>query len=215
MLPLTAAALLKVCGLRDAANLAAVAALHPDFMGFIFHAASPRYAGVLAPAAVQALPLSIRRVGVFVDETTTNILALAQSFGLHVVQLHGHETPAQCTALRAGGLQVIKAFEVGETLDIEPLKPYATCCDYFLFDTQGPAPGGNGRAFDWQLLRTYDLPVPYLLAGGIGPAHAAELARLRLPGLAGFDLNSRFETAPGLKDAASLQLFFAAQRPLL
>ena len=197
--------LVKVCGMRDAAALADVAALEPDFLGFIFAPKSPRFVGeALAPELVRALPPTIWKVGVFVNETTENILATAQRFGLAAVQLHGHETPAQCEALNEAGLLVMKAFSVGEAVDFSALLPFVPHCDYFLFDTKGAAPGGNGAIFDWNLLSAYNLPVPYFLAGGLGLEHAAELAALRLPNLAGVDLNSSFETAPGVKDALRL-----------
>lgn len=204
--PATPARLLvKVCGMRDAVVLPSIAAQGPDFLGFIFAPKSPRFVGdVLTPELVQALPPTIWKVGVFVNETTENILATAQRFGLAAVQLHGQETPAQCEALNEAGLLVLKAFSVGERVDFDALLPYVPYCDYFLFDTKGAAPGGNGATFDWKLLQAYNLPVPYFLAGGLGLEHAAELAALQLPGLAGVDLNSGFETAPGVKDAGRL-----------
>ena len=188
--------------MRDAAALAAVAALAPDFLGFIFAPKSPRFVGdVLAPELVRTLPSTIWKVGVFVNETTEHILATAHRFGLAAVQLHGHETAAQCEELNDAGLLVMKAFSVGAAVDFAALLPYVPYCDFFLFDTKGAAPGGNGAIFDWNLLSAYNLPVPYFLAGGLGLEHATELAALRLPGLVGVDLNSGFETAPGVKDA--------------
>lgn len=206
--------LVKVCGMRDAAVLGEVAALAPDFLGFIFAPASPRFVGeVLAPDLLQALPPSIWKVGVFMNEITTNILATARRFGLGAVQLHGQETAAQCEELNEAGLLVMKAFSVGKALDFAALLPYVLHCDFFLFDTKGAAPGGNGAVFDWNLLKSYSLPVPYFLAGGLGLEHAAELAALRLPGLVGVDLNSGFETAPGVKDAGRVEQMLSALRP--
>jgi len=210
--------LVKVCGMRDAAALAGVAALEPDFLGFIFAPRSPRFVGdALAPEVVRGLPASIWKTGVFVNETTDNILAAAHRFGLSAAQLHGQEPPAQCEELSEAGLLVIKAFSVGTAVDFAALLPYVPHCDYFLFDTKGAAPGGNRAVFDWNLLSSYHLPVPYFLAGGLGLAHAAELAALqqsgRLPGLAGVDLNSAFETAPGVKDAGRVRQMLAALRP--
>ncbi|GAB3739941.1 phosphoribosylanthranilate isomerase [Hymenobacter agri] len=205
--------LVKVCGMRDAEVLPHIAALGPDFLGFIFAPKSPRFVGeALAPELVQTLPPTIWKTGVFVNETTENILATAQRFGLAAVQLHGQETPAQCEELNEAGLLVLKAFSVGEKVDFDALLPYVPHCDYFLFDTKGAAPGGNGATFNWKLLQAYNLPVPYFLAGGLGLEHAAELAALRLPGLAGVDLNSGFETAPGVKDAGRLAQMFTQLR---
>ena len=203
--------LVKVCGMRDAAALAEVAALAPDFLGFIFAPASPRYmAEALAPEQVQQLPASIWKVGVFVNATTETVLANAREFGLSAAQLHGQETPAQCEELGEAGLLVMKAFSVGQAVDFKALLPYVPFCDFFLFDTKGAAPGGNGAIFDWNLLSAYNLPVPYFLAGGLGLEHAPELAALRLPGLVGVDLNSGFEIAPGVKDAGRVGQMLAA-----
>ncbi|WP_196293784.1 phosphoribosylanthranilate isomerase [Hymenobacter ruricola] len=199
--------------MRESANIAAVADLEPDFLGFIFYPPSSRYAGAtLRPELLRALPASVRTIGVFVDEPIGRVLATLASFGLDGAQLHGQETPAQCAQLRAAGYLVIKSFSVGKVLELESLRPYEGSCDYFLFDTHGPARGGNGLTFDWELLRNYTLTTPYLLAGGLGPEHAVELTELHLPGLVGVDLNSRFETAPGLKDPQRLRTALARLR---
>jgi phosphoribosylanthranilate isomerase len=206
--------LIKVCGMRESANIEAVADLRPDFMGFIFHHASPRYAGATLQAELlRALPEGVRKIGVFVNETSAVILATLGSYGLDGAQLHGQEPPAQCAEIRQTGALVIKAFPIADALDLDLLRTYEGKCDYFLFDTHGPAPGGNGRAFDWELLKAYDLTTPYLLAGGIGPSNLDALTALHLPGLVGVDLNSRFETAPGCKDAQQLDQAFAVLRP--
>jgi phosphoribosylanthranilate isomerase len=199
--------------MRESANIAAVAELRPDFLGFIFYPPSPRYAADrLQPELLRALPADVRKIGVFVDETTEQILNVLASYGLDGAQLHGQETPAQCAALRAAGVLVIKSFSVGRVLALDTLRPYEGTCDYYLFDTHGPARGGNGLTFDWELLRAYPLATPYLLAGGLGPEHAAALAALDLPGLAGVDLNSRFESVPGHKETGPLQAILARLR---
>lgn len=195
--------LIKVCGMREPANIAAVAAVPPDFMGFIFYPKSGRYVGeALATEQVRGLPC--RTVGVFVNETTAVVQEQVARFDFDMVQLHGHETPAQCAELQAAGVAVMKAFALDSAFNFDQLTAYAPHCAYFLFDTKGEQPGGNGTTFDWELLRTYDLPTPYFLAGGLGEEHAEILKGLRLPGLYAVDLNSRFEQRPGLKDAARL-----------
>ncbi|SNR33768.1 phosphoribosylanthranilate isomerase [Hymenobacter mucosus] len=210
----TPAPYLKVCGMREPENMAAIAALHPDFLGFIFYPHSSRYVGEqLVRATLEQLPPHIQKVGVFVDAPVAEVQARVTELGLNLVQLHGHEPPADCQALRAAGVPVIKAFPVGDTLDVAVLLPYVGSCDYFLFDTKGGQPGGNGTAFNWDLLADYNLPVPYFLAGGLELAQAEALRNLRLPGLFALDLNSRFETAPGVKDPERLRQMFAALRP--
>ena len=204
---------LKVCGMKYADNIAEVAELEPDFMGFIFHSGSSRFVGeTLDARLLQSLPPSLRKVGVFVDESNEFILRQLGRYGLDAAQLHGHESPAQCAELRAAGITVIKVFGMDADFSLDQLTPYAPYCTYFLFDTKGPQPGGNGTTFNWELLRNYALPVPYLLAGGLDLSHAPALRELTLPGLYGLDLNSRFETAPAVKDAARLRQMFRLLR---
>ena len=199
--------------MREPANVEAVVALQPDFMGFIFYPKSSRYVGEgLKPATLAQVPAGVQKVGVFVDENVEVIKQRIADYGLNLVQLHGHETPATCAALRTAGVGVIKAFAVGEELDFAALQAYVGHVDYFLFDTKGPQPGGNGTAFDWRQLEQYNLPVPYFLAGGLGLEHAETLRNLRLPGLYALDLNSRFEIAPGVKDAELLRQMFTDLR---
>ncbi|GAB2477466.1 N-(5'-phosphoribosyl)anthranilate isomerase [Hymenobacter qilianensis] len=199
--------------MREPASLAAVATLQPDFLGFIFYPKSSRYVGEeLSADNLNNLPPSIKKVGVFVNETTEIIRQRVQEFKLDMVQLHGDETAAQCQELRAPGLLVMKAFALGGKFDFDALLPYVPHCDYFLFDTKGEQPGGNGLTFDWDLLRDYALPVPYFLAGGLDLAHAETLRNLQLPGLFAVDLNSRFEISPGEKDPTRLQQMFQQLR---
>ncbi|MCB2407801.1 phosphoribosylanthranilate isomerase [Hymenobacter lucidus] len=204
---------IKVCGMREPANIAAVAALQPDFLGFIFYPKSKRFvADGLDAALLQRLPAGCRKVGVFVNETTAVIKEQVVRFGFELVQLHGHETPQQCAELQAAGIRVIKAFALDSAFDFDTLTPYVPYCAFFLFDTKGEQPGGNGTTFDWQLLRDYPLPTPYFLAGGLGEQHAQTLKTLHLPGLYAVDLNSGFETTPGLKDAPKLAQMLARLR---
>ncbi|UOR03497.1 phosphoribosylanthranilate isomerase [Hymenobacter aerilatus] len=205
---------IKVCGMRSDANIREVANLGVDFMGFIFYAKSPRCAvPTLSVKTLNKLPSSVLKVGVFVNETTDIIRQRVAEYGLDLVQLHGQESPAQCAELRSVSILVIKAFSVGEEFDFAQAAPYVNCCNYFLFDTKGPELGGNGTTFNWQLLAKYPLSVPYFLAGGLDLAHAQELQTLRLPGLFGIDLNSRFELAPGEKDVGKLRQLFQRLRP--
>jgi phosphoribosylanthranilate isomerase len=186
-------------------NIAALAALHVDMLGFIFYPPSPRFLH-LAPQELPPLPSSTGKVGVFVDSDTPRILRTVAQYGLDVVQLHGQESPEQCAELRRR-TTVIKAFHVAAEADFGQCAPYAGTCDYFLFEARTPLHGGAGTPFDWNILPAYRDDTPFLLSGGIGYADAAAIRQLRHPQLHGVDLNSRFETAPGRKDISLLQQF--------
>jgi phosphoribosylanthranilate isomerase len=189
----------KVCGMRDLNNIEAIAACEPDFMGFIWVEKSPRYVG--PDFVIPALSAKTQAVGVFVNESVAKILALSNSAGFQVVQLHGDEGQDVIDALQAAGLVVIKAVSVADEDDIKGLnlKP-----DYFLFDTKkGSQVGGTGEKFDWSILKAYALNIPYFLAGGLDQASLDEAKKL--PGLFALDFNSKLELSPGLKDLTKVK----------
>ena len=203
--------IIKVCGMREPDNIRAVEALGIELMGFIFWPPSSRYVGE-KPAY---LPRNCRRVGVFVDAVLPDILAAVEDFRLDGVQLHGHETPEAIAALKARipGVRIVKSLAVAGLEDLEQAVAYADVCDAFLFDTKGKLPGGNGRQFDWSVLQRYQGRLPFLLSGGIGPDDAQRIRAFDVPGCIGIDLNSRFESAPGLKDVDALKTFIETVRP--
>ena len=198
---------IKVCGMREAQNIAEVAQIAPDFMGFVFYKHSRRYAGGMAPEALAVLSPDTRRVGVFVNELRERVVATALRYGLDFVQLHGAETPDMCAGLRSEGLGVIKAFGVAAAADVARAADFEGSCDLYLFDTAGTGHGGTGRKFDHSLLEAYTGLTPYLLSGGLGPDDACALARPANPLCMGFDINSRFETAPGIKNPEAIKTF--------
>lgn len=195
---------LKVCGLKYPPNIAAVAALAPDYLGFIFYQKSVRFAGDLLPTTLEKLPKNIEKVGVFVNETEANLLQLAQQFGFKTLQLHGTESPAFCAALKEKGYTIFKAFHIENQADIQKIASYQTCIDFALLDTKGKQLGGNGISFDWNLLQFYDFETPFLLSGGIGLENIEEVLQIKHPKLYGIDVNSKFEIEAGLKNIEKL-----------
>lgn len=195
---------LKVCGMQETENIVALASLQPDYMGFIFWEPSKRYCTTVPTD----IPKHIKKVGVFVNETTKQIKEKVKLFGLDAVQLHGDESPRQCAAL-LNSCEVIKAFRIGPDFDFKTLTAYQDHCTYFLFDTQGPLPGGNGTAFDWKLLAGYTLETPFFLSGGIGLGHVEAIAEIRKRNLPihALDINSLFESKPGVKKIEKIEKF--------
>ena len=191
--------------MRDAENIREVEALGIDWMGMIFWPKSSRYVSE-RPAY---LPASCKRVGVFVNEDAETIKRIAEDYALDYIQLHGSESPDYIHALRVDGgfAAVIKAFNIATTGDLEATKPYEDIADYFLFDTKAQLPGGSGQQFDWSVLADYHGETPFLLSGGIGPDDAERVKAFNHPKCAGFDLNSKFEVVPALKDVNILKEF--------
>ncbi|RNC91591.1 MAG: phosphoribosylanthranilate isomerase [Allomuricauda sp.] len=196
---------IKVCGMKY--NPEEVELLAPDYMGFIFWENSPRNVDGVIPG----ISRKIKKVGVFVNATVEEVLKKVAAYGLQMVQLHGQESPDLCKKLQDLGVEVIKVFSVSDSFDFSVLAPYEDVCDYYLFDTKGKLPGGNGYAFDWELLEDYPSTKPYFLSGGIGleniDAILIFLYRPESKFCHAIDLNSKFETEPGRKDIEQLKEF--------
>ncbi|GAA3610364.1 phosphoribosylanthranilate isomerase [Flavivirga amylovorans] len=212
---------LKVCGMKYEDNITQVANLLPDYLGFIFYKKSARHLN----GSIPKLPESIKKAGVFVDESLENVIEQINTHQLHAVQLHGKETPEYCDALRHAELvsashkknqkqvqvEIIKVFSIKNEFNFEILKPYEDVCDYFLFDTKGKLPGGNGYTFDWNVLNQYPSTKPFFLSGGIGLDQVEDIKKFKRSDASKYcyalDVNSKFEIEPGLKNIEKLKEF--------
>lgn len=188
---------IKVCGMREMAEVAAVVAAGVDAVGLIFVEQSPRYVDPeRAREIVASLPPFVDAVGVFVDQEVARVNEIARYCGLTKVQLHGAESPAYCAEINC---RVIKVFQVRASLATADLAAYAGEVSGFLFDTfHEKIAGGTGQTFDWQLLQKLSPPRPVILAGGLTPDNVGEAIRQAHP--YAVDLNSGVEFAPGRKN---------------
>ena len=223
--------IIKVCGMRDADNIREVSELDIDMMGFIFWKDSPRFvrmisshAGIIPDYSEERLNKNsgkvvddqhrIKRVGVFVDDMPQTIVTRIYNYELDYVQLHGEESCIMIDNLRRTlepdirtGVKIIKTISVSSAEDIEKTKEYEGCVDLYLFDTKCQTMGGSGDKFDWSVLSAYKGNVPFLLSGGIGMDDVDKIKSFQHPQFAGVDVNSCFETEPGVKDVEKLRLF--------
>lgn len=199
---------IKICGMTDPANVAEISKLKPTYMGFIFHEPSPRYAAKNIMECLEVLNHGITPVAVVVNRGFDAIMSLHRLTGIKHFQLHGDESPQLCQHLVSHGFTIFKAINVGAEIDNSKLQEYADAgVSMFVFDAKGPRPGGNGTKFNWCMLQEYNLSTPYLLSGGIDPADSHLIRSLRLPGMVGIDLNSLFESQPGIKNFNTLNSF--------
>lgn len=204
--------IVKVCGMRDADNIKAVETLGIDWMGFIFYPKSARDVSGGIPAY---LPVHCKRVGVMVNPALDEVVARQRDYGLDIVQLHGDESPQFCADVRKllPGKPLIKMVQVTDRESLRmTVNRYDGLVDYFLFETKTAGYGGSGRQFDWTILQSYEGRVPFLLSGGIGPDDASSVCAFSHPMFIGIDLNSRFETAPAVKDTELLHQFLSCVR---
>jgi phosphoribosylanthranilate isomerase len=201
---------IKVCGNTDLTQLKELDDLKIDYAGLIFYEQSPRYAlKNLTGQEVKDLKLSIQKVGVFVNATEAEIMKQVDDFGLDIVQLHGDETPTFCNRI-SDHIKVIKAFRIASfDTNIDWLvKEYDEVCDFYLFD-KGSAGlyGGTGRKFNWALLEKSIIGKPFFLSGGIAIEDINALKQFNHSFLYGVDINSKFETSPGIKNMNLIREF--------
>jgi phosphoribosylanthranilate isomerase len=187
-------------------------AMGVDFAGFIFYPKSPRYVvRHLTGEQVKRARLRLGKVGVFVNATYDEVMKQVDSYGLDMIQLHGDETPRLCEQL-ANYITVIKVFRMSENDPVDWLiRPYQDSCDMFLFDTEGVGYGGTGKKFNWDTLKGVPIDKLFLLSGGIEPADVERLKVFEREPVArkffAIDINSKFETSPGVKDLKKIRAF--------
>jgi len=210
---------IKVCGLREPENIAAIVGLGVDYIGFIFYEESKRYVGNTKLKAWLEdngeLLNNTKKVGVFVNAGMDTLLNAVHDYQLDYVQLHGNESPGYCQELQLlwsvstlKKAKLAKAFSIDTNFDFDSTTAYAGTCDLFVFDTGGQSEhGGTGVKWDWKKLEEYKGNTPFLLSGGIGPEDVRRIRLLEHPSLAGIDVNSKFEVSPALKDVGLLRDF--------
>lgn len=190
---------LKVCGMRDPQNIMEVAALSPDFMGFIFYRDSPRYVGE-SFCVPPGFPPAIMKTGVFVNSKADEVRKLREKHKLDLLQLHGNESVEFCRELKRDPVRIVKVFSMDKSFNFDETRKFEGVADYFMFDTRGKYFGGNATSFDWSLLMNYDQSVPFFLSGGISPENARDILSLSGLNLMAVDVNSGVERSPGVKD---------------
>lgn len=201
---------IKVCGNTEIEQLKQLNDLDIDYAGLIFYEQSPRFVlKKLNGREVKESGISKIKVGVFVNATEEEIMKQVDDFGLNMVQLHGDETASFCNRI-SDQLKVIKAFRITDfDANVDWLvKEYDEVCDYYLFD-KGSAGlyGGTGKKFNWNLLKEYTIGKPFFLSGGIESNDAEALKKFTHPFFYGIDINSRFETSPGVKNIELIKEF--------
>ena len=208
--------LVKICGLSTPETLAAALDAGAERIGLVFFPASPRNVDLGRAAALAAQARGRAAIVALTVDAEDNLLsAVVEAVSPDMLQLHGHESPARSAAVRARfGRPVAKAIGVSTAAEVAGALAYAASADEILFDAKPPKgaalPGGNGVAFDWRLLAGLDLPVPFMLSGGLGPRNVGEALRLtRAPAV---DVSSGVETAPGVKSPELIAAFIRAAR---
>ncbi|WP_417838673.1 phosphoribosylanthranilate isomerase [Tritonibacter scottomollicae] len=209
----------KICGMKTPEDIAAAAEAGAAYVGLNFFAKSARSVSI-AQAAVLAsgAPVGLAKVGLVVNPTDAELDAITGAVPLDMIQLHGAESPERVAEVKARyGLPVMKVIGVAEAADLGPIDIYSQVADQIMIDAKAPKgavlPGGNGVAFDWQLLAGKKYwQAPWMLAGGLTPDNVAEA--IHKTGTRQVDVASGVESAPAQKDPQLMQAFVTATRDL-
>ena len=197
---------IKICGMKLTSNIIEVSKINPDYMGFIFWDKSKRFFNGNIPNISE----NIKKTGVFVDSPINAILNKIKKHDLNAIQLHGDESIDFCKKLKLlTDIEIIKVFKVNDNFNFNKILSFDKVCDYYLFDTKGKLPGGNGFHFDWEILKKYPYKKKFFLSGGIGLLDINNLKKflkLNLP-IHAIDVNSKFELRNGIKNVNDLSNF--------
>ena len=203
---------IKVCGMTQLEQVYMLDQMGIEFTGFIFYGKSPRYVvGKIAGHELKKAKLTINKVGVFVNADYDEVMKYVDEYGLYMVQLHGDESPRLCERI-SEQVPTIKVFRIKAEDNIDwKVRDYGNVCDLFLFDTDWSNYGGSGKKFDWKLLESAMINKPFLLSGGIDIDDVAALKEFasgkHSGNLFAVDVNSRFESRPGIKDMEKVKDF--------
>lgn len=201
---------IKVCGNKTLEGIEALDKLNVEYLGLIFHQHSSRNVehDTLLAEYCRTKNFNAKKVGVFVNESHDYILEKIKLFGLDMIQLHGDEQPQFCKQIRQHK-PVIKVFRISDNaFEKRAIKEFEDVSDYFLFDKKSPQQyGGTGESFDWNILKSIDICIPFFLSGGIAPQDVQKIKNFEHPKFFGLDLNSRFENQPGEKNIIMIEEF--------
>jgi phosphoribosylanthranilate isomerase len=209
----------KICGLSSETAIEAAIAGGAAYVGFVFYPPSPRAVTPARAGELCALvPAEVQRVALFVDADDAVIEAVLGAAPIDILQFHGAETPKRVAAAKHRfGRKVMKAISVAGPGDVDAASHYENAADMLLFDAKPPRrpdalPGGNGLAFDWELIAGRSWRRPWMLSGGLSAELLPEA--VRISGATMVDVSSGIESRPGVKDLGKIRAFLTAARAL-
>ena len=207
---------IKICGLSTPETITTAIEEKADFIGLVFYEPSPRHLEIeTAKYLTSQIPSAVQKVGLFVNPDNAYLEQVLNEVAIDFIQLHGSETPTRVTKIKDKfKLSIIKSFPIFTQKDLDVIDAYNNIADWFLFDARPSnegedLPGGNGKSFDWNILKNFNSDTPWMLAGGLTPDNVAAAVRILKPDAV--DVSSGVETGtPGEKDSDKIRSFISA-----
>jgi phosphoribosylanthranilate isomerase len=215
----------KICGISSLADYQICRSAGARWVGMVYYPGSPRHldSAALAGLADQIDQLDDddsdgdsgggpQRVLLSVDESEASLRQLIAAARPDYLQLHGTETVAFASAMKAEfNLPIIKMIPIATAADLATCAAWDSIADWLIFDAKtdpGTQPGGTGHSFDWQILSHYSGRRPWMLAGGLTASTVADA--VRISGARAVDVSSGVERARGKKDENKIHAFIQA-----
>jgi phosphoribosylanthranilate isomerase len=200
----------KICGLSTPETITTAIEAGADFIGLVFYEPSPRHINIeVAKYLTSQIPDTVKIVGLFVNPNDQTLQEVLNEVPLTMIQLHGGERPSRVQEVKETfNLPVIKALPIGNADDLRNTENYEGIADWFLFDAQPhDLPGGNGIAFDWEIMKGFKSETPWMLAGGLSLENVIEA--INISGAVAVDVSSGVENKTGVKDASKIEAFIS------
>ena len=194
---------IKICGIREPEHARLAAREGADAIGLVFHPQSPRFLDLdQAVRVADALPPFVQAVGLFVNAAESEVRRVLERVPLDLLQFHGDESPEECARY---GRPYLRAVRMEEGVDLVEYAHRFSRAKALLLDAHVPGePGGTGRGFDWGRIPR-DLPIPFVLSGGLDPGNVGRAIRETRPWAV--DVSSGVEGQRGVKDPARIAAF--------
>ena len=192
----------KICGMTRSVDVQAAIRAGADALGFVFASRSKRVLDKpLAAELVAQVPAFISRVGLFMDQDSSEVVNILKQVPLNLLQFHGNEDADYC---RQFGLPYIKAVSMASDQAVARAVNDYSDAAALLLDSHAPGGvGGTGAVFDWSLIPAVSLPI--VLAGGLTPGNVRQAVKQVKP-WAG-DVSSGVEDSPGIKNDELMRVF--------
>lgn len=210
--------IIKICGISTPDILSATLDAGADMVGFVHFARSPRHVDIDQIGELISLSRGVAQSVVLLVNPDNSLVAEIASLDPDYIQLHGPEAPNRVETIRSdSGVSIMKAIGIGSPEDVASVEAYDAVADQILLDAKPPKgakiPGGLGVTFDWELLKTLDSDLEFILSGGLDPKNVAEAVKMIRP--YGLDVSSGVESTPGVKDPALIRAFITNARKAL
>ena len=207
---------IKICGINDQISMDVAINNNIDYIGLVFYNKSPRNLSFSSAKILTRNRSEISKiVALTVNASDNFLLEIKKNIKPDFIQLHGEEGPNRCINIREKfNIPIIKGIGIENDMNIRYLiKPYEEICDILILDAPSKElPGGNGKKFDWEILKNHKSKKKWMLAGGLNINNISKAIDITKP--PAIDISSGLEKKKGTKDPQLIKDFMFKCRNL-